>query len=311
MDFQSLKEVLLEQLNIANNLFEHYKSINDPIKGSITIDMELNEKSFSTSSGYYDSGLFYTNSNIKPPMSLTRYTLNEKDTKSMLELLNSKPIKLSEEDSNNLYSLAKRYFVLLKYVDGKLILYLSLEPTNIQTSELEKFGDYIYYEARGYDDVRELTLPKVDILEYHSDPDDRFINLPNKCSGTVKVSNTGSDLLELTPKQYEQYVKLHPRYVYRHEYITTEGGQVRALELTHYCKIYRELKLKYFYKIEDRVMLLTDKKQDSYLDFNLEIGTDIDLIKFVPHELDRISKIEDAKLLTEPLNKPFKVEMFY
>lgn len=334
----SYKQQVLGQLNVANNLFEKYRKGNDPIP-NITI---RNDYHGFTTSFSVKKGNYYTNSSgshgtireyESTPGRITDYSMTEQEVKDMLYALNgdhpkhyNTPKLLSNIDAGLLYSMSRCYNVMYLQKNNQFELLLDCNFTiqshnSIQYSAQPFIGDfYIKYDSQNQKvDLRDSTLPPLSVLKYKCSPDDDFVNLPNTIKNNIKISNSDSPLLDLTPKQYKQYIVIHPKYLYQHKYIMVTRQRNVEIDYCKYCADNYNCTggTKYYFNICEKRMEISYGKQQ---DFDVVLIPDVVekiigsviSVSYKPSSLTNIvGEIEEVKQLILPLNIQLKVEFNY
>ena len=138
------------------------------------------------------------------------YIICEQEAKSMLYVLRtySHPKLLSNVDAGLVYSLSQCYDIMLLQKDHQLQLLIDQNANNIESHNCVQYTPvpfiadfHIKYDSQKLDtDLRKGCLPKVDVVKYYCPETAEYVNLPNKSSSCVKISNSGSELLSLNIK---------------------------------------------------------------------------------------------------------------
>jgi hypothetical protein len=294
-----------------------------------------------TNKGTYINDELIPNNYIPQPLYLT---ITQIDLNSLLQILRNTnsyinshkihPSYLDNYSSHYLYQLSQCYNVILlqKYHSLELCLDQDVKcfqfHDTIQTSLQPFVADYyIKYESQNKKvDIRRrmlqsyyglLMLPRVNILRYNSSIDDEYINLPSTfVMEKIQISNSGSELLQLTRSQYEQYVKIHPKYVYQHKYIYINNNNEVAINYFQYHIDHSTEKTKYYFRlIENCINIVYGQLDNTYCPLNEEIikyFIDIKSATYTPTCLTNImNEVEEVKQLILPLNVKLQVKFEY
>lgn len=246
----------------------------------------------------------------------------------------SKPEPLSDMDAELIYSLSKCYDVMILYKRHGLELIIGKDATYIPSHEYTQksfrpfIADYyIKYDSQNLGvDLRNGTLPKVSILRYNCDKSEEFVNLPGNATCQINVSNSGSKLLSLTPSQYSEYIKIHPKYLYKHKYVKHFTRQIDGrvehyigADLFQYCVDNCDCtgEAKYYFYIQDNVMNISYGKAKNnskccILTYDIvdQIKQTIDYARYTPTSTTgMISEADEIKQLI--LGIQLKVEFDY
>jgi len=331
---------ITDMLKLTLSIFEKYKGSN-PVS-RISTSAYNNYRGLCTinftkgGSSYYNNGQTYidnkpVNLSLPSPICLS---LTEQSTKDLLYLLEGNkhpkhyntPKLLSDIDAGLLYSMSRCYNVMYLQKNSQFELLLDCNFTiqshnSIQYSAQPFIGDfYIKYDSQNQKvDLRDSTLPPVSVLKYKSSPEDEFVNLPNTIKNNVKISNSDSPLLDLTPKQYKQYIVIHPKYLYQHKYIMVTRQRNVEIDYCKYCADNYNCTggAKYYFNIcEKRMEISYGKQQDSDVvlipDVVEKIIGSVISVSYKPSSLTNIvGEIEEVKQLILPLNLQLKVEFNY
>lgn len=335
----SFKQSVLSNLNVANKLFEQYRNNNDPI---LYIRIQDDHHGFITS---FDvkSGRYYSNSSglhgtirtyQSTPGQIKDYMITEQETKDMLYALNgdshpkhySVPKLLSNVDAGLVYSLSQCYDIMLLQKDHQLQLLFDQNINTItshnyiQYTPMPFIADfYIKYDSQHLDiDLRDGCLPKVDIVRYSCPDNAKYVNLPNKTSSHIRISNSGSELLSLNIQQYEEYIKIHPKYLYQHKYIKIVKNKIEVDYIKYYSENYNCTGgAKYYFCMNGKVMNIVFKQPIGSLYCVLvpdvvEQLKDISHATYTPSSITSLMiEIDEVKQLIEPLGIQLKVEFNY
>jgi hypothetical protein len=136
----------------------------------------------------------------------------------------------------------------------------------------------------------------------------------------VRISNSGSELLSLTVQQYEQYIKIHPKYLYQHKYIKIVRNKIE-IDSIKYCADHFNLTggHKYYFCIQNNIMSITygepvDKKI-TYCVLTPDVVEHLNNIayaKYTPSSVTSLMvEVDEVKQLILPLNIQLKVEFNY
>lgn len=332
----SIKSNLLRDIQGLKRFFEEYRKSGNPINyilfsGSYNNDYDVSSKqgswSCKESQEWYNQGV--TKRSAPSSQYFRNMKLTEKEIDEMLHLYSLenyqssvKPKPLSEEDLELLFSMSKSHNITLLQKNSTLELHVDSDihvmPTHptIQTRLTPTNADYyIKHESQNLNtDIRSQYLPKVDILRYSCDGD--YVNLPNKTRNPLQVSNAGSQLLQLSPSQYETYIKLDPKYLHQHKYIT-----VRRMDVV--ADIYKYLQDFYSHTYESDYSFSLDKgimfiKQKGVGGLSLipeiisQLRPEIKSALYTPTSVTSITvELDEIKKIIEQFNIPLKVEFTY
>ncbi len=239
---------------------------------------------------------------------------------------NKTPQTLSITDAQDLYLLSTCHDVMYLQKGSQIELLIDsntsniISHDNIQSCTQPFISDfYIKYNSSHQKiDLRNKILLSVNILRYECSPDAEYVNLPNNCTkNIIRVSNSGSPLLKLNMIQYKQYMKIHPKYLYQHKYISIINGLVEYNPFKHCLDNKCTIVSKYYFYVKDKFMKISYGQPDVEncalipdIIKNL-IGYVVD-ISYTPSGVTNIiGEIEEVKQLILLLNTPLKIEFIY
>lgn len=239
--------------------------------------------------------------------------------------------KLTSAQATYLYQLSQVYYVTYIDTRGKITLTLS----NFELSEAMPYHisiqqapqqvqecHYIKYECQNQQvDLRPGTLPDVNQLKYFCKCVDEcnceYLNLPHRYTNAIEISNNGSEFLKLSLNQYKQYVKIHPKYLFKHKYITM--NKKREIVVNHILHISENYNgtiygpVKYYFQLDStgRMIILPAPQVEKYLILIPEIVenlVDVKFITYIPTSMKNIeAEISEIKQLIAPLDKPLTI----
>ena len=188
-----------------------------------------------------------------------RYTMDS----SHLDRYNYESINFSA-----LYEISRCHDVILVDKNGKLELYIDEQFEHMPShndfqnklSSVEPIK-YIKYLSRDqHHDLHDCDMPVVDIIKYYHPLDNSKLNLPGKILKPVTMCN-GTSQLYLTPKQYEDYIKINPKYLVNHKYILISHSKIKVDYYQYYIDNDDESTDFYFY-ILNRKLKIIKKEED-------------------------------------------------
>lgn len=250
---------------------------------------------------------------IKKYCAITRDHKPKKNTFDYIKIAEVKA-RLSPVDAELTYLLSQSHDVMLT-PGSNICLWIDCKPevTTVHKEIQYDFAsvgvyEYIKYKNQNLNsDLRSHVLPGIDVLEYNCPPDNEYVNLPNISSRTISVGNGSSKLIKLTPKQYGEYMKIHPKYLHNHKYIKIENGKV-VIDRVKYCKDHCKNvgESRYYFDVVNRHMKITyGVVQDYALTpeiVNHFIGQ-VDSANYEPSSITSMGlEIEEVKQLISVLN---------
>jgi hypothetical protein len=174
--------------------------------------------------------------------------VNKNKITSMIEYLKQDSNIVSEEDAQSLYALAANNYVLFEKINGESYLTISQTEKNYSfnlNKKKCKIGEfcsnlnmYIYHDKRN-DSPKYLDLPKVTKLNYYCNCTKKCkclkLNLPPKIKGEkISIKRNYGKAINLTKKQYKQYVKLPAKYTYNPDCIFKKTMEIDYIQ--YFCK---------------------------------------------------------------------------
>ncbi len=188
-----------------------------------------------TSLNNISSKLDKNNGNVMSVLQdIGNYNITYNEARELLHLLRptySNGTTAKYVEMNLLYELSQVYDVMLLQKSSNLELLLNQNVDTIPSydviqNQLVPFiaEFYVKYESRKMKvDLRDNILPKgINIIRYNCDENAEYVNLPKLLYyeyNSIQISNSDSDLLYLSVPNYYNYIKIHPKYLYKHRYI--------------------------------------------------------------------------------------------
>lgn len=287
------------------------------------------------------------NGNVMPVLqNIINYNITYLEACELLSLLkpnygNGSSAKYIE--LNLFYELSQVYDVMLLQKSGILELLLNQNVDTIPSHDVTQdklvpfiAEFYVKYESRKMKvDLRNNILPTgINIIRYICDENAEYVNLPSlphKPYDTIQISNSGSDLLKLNVLDYNNYIKIHPKYLYKHRYIkflhNNRGieadyikyfvDNVDTCKSRYCCQITYNNTLNVILNILHCDIIEPGNKDWCFLTREVSneltnLNKKISYATYKPNYLTNIlGEIEEIKQLILPLNVVLKVEFDY
>lgn len=227
--------------------------------------------------------------------------------------------------SSLLYNLSKYYDVIILKKGTSLELLLDYECPKITSHDIIQYtftsfiaDGYIKYNKQNVNvDLRLSVLPVIDVIKYNCSSDKDFVNLPNKINKEITIYNSDIEYgLVLTPQQYVDYIKIHPKYLYKHKYIKMENNKF-VPDIIKYCIDKYTDESKYYFTVRAKCLIISSSKTAVYnIPFTTEtVNNFIDQVIEAIYRPISITNIideaEEVKKIISILNVKLEVRFLY
>lgn len=147
-------------------------------------------------------------------------------------LENFKTVLADNTDVSEYLSEVHRLIYLQRH--GQVELYINSEPAVMESVHddglllIRRCDEYCYTEYKSKNkslDVRNGRLPNIQAITYTANTSLQCVNLPGSLYGkSVFIANGTGKKLQLTDEEYKFYIKLHPKILEDHKYISKKNG---------------------------------------------------------------------------------------
>lgn len=232
-------------------------------------------------------------------------TLSVTDAKLLISKINDFGMynNLPDSDKKAIFELSKRYMVrLIENVSGiKLELYSTkttfvhpISNTFCEKSTEVHQNEIIYSSNFHNADIRSVMIPKINYLKYDCSCVDFcqcvYLNLPKIASiSDIKISNNNSEYLDLLiSSEYERYLLIHPRYLYKHLYINKTLEVLYQNYLIDFCKRVNPPKINKFWT----TLIKHSNGNYSISIYNTKLANTFPFISDIKHILSEINIVQ-------------------
>jgi hypothetical protein len=157
-------------------------------------------------------------------------------------------------------------------------------------------------------------MPEIDILRYDCPVDAKFVNLPGTIVKPLVIYNCGY-AIRVTPCQYNTYITLDPRFLYKHKYLYYGKSGIKIYYLLYCSDHYDSPAIKHRFYIAKKTMHIVDQKIDDETIVSCCFTANVvqkmigfyDRVVYSPTSLDNfLEDVKNIKAIIEPLKLEIK-----